>query len=367
MNLKIDKQLYDLVPLLTDEEYAGLEQNCIKNGIRDSIVIWKETKEPVYTVIDGHNRYKIAQKNKLKYDTVMVNFESKDEAKIWIINNCLDRRNLNDAQRIMLALKMDDIIKAKAKTQQIRKPKSVPTMLSEQKPIETRREVAKIAGTGRLAVDKMRTILDKGTPEQKEKVLSGKSTISAVSRDIKRVEKKEEIKRIPPSKLEGKYNVLLADPPWQYDITNTAIRGNADDQYPTMDIEKIKELPIENITLDNAVLFLWTTSSMIRKAFDVIEAWGFEFKTSMVWVKDRIGTGFYVRSKHEILLIGVKGSFTPMTTKLPDSAIMAKKEKHSKKPEIFYDIIEKMYAGQKYIELFARNERDGWDSWGEEI
>jgi len=231
---------------------------------------------------------------------------------------------------------------------------------------ETRVIAAKQAGFGGHATyEKAKVIVEKADKKQIERVNTGKSSINAVYKEIKRVERKEELREMPASKIEGKYNVLLADPPWQYDQQSTSIRGVADDHYPTMTIEEIQALPVREITLENAVLFLWTTTSMIKKAFSVIDAWGFEFKTSMVWVKSHIGTGFYVRSKHEIILIGVKGSFLPMTMEIPESVFFADKDKHSKKPSKIYDIIENMYPEQKYLELFQRGKlRKNWIGWG---
>jgi len=229
------------------------------------------------------------------------------------------------------------------------------------------KEAGKLSNVSMGTIAKVKVIEEKATEQQKKRLEKGKSSVSAVYREVKRIDKKEEIEKIPPQELKGKYNVFLADPPWQYEQAPAFMRGMVDDHYPTMDVEAIKKLPIKDMSLDNAVLFLWTTAVMIRKAFAVMEAWGFEFKTSMVWVKSHIGTGFYVRSKHEIILIGVKGSFLPMTTDIPESVFFADKGKHSEKPEILYEIIEKMYPGQKKIELFARKAKAGWTSWGNEL
>ena len=191
---------------------------------------------------------------------------------------------------------------------------------------------------------------------------------SFAKRVIKQKQRQYEIDRIPKQDLTGKYNVILADPPWDYDTKATALRGRALDHYPTMTIEEIRSLPVRDITLDNAALFLWTTNPIIMKAYLVVESWGFEYKTLLVWIKDKIGTGFYARSKNEIVLIGIKGKFRPMTTALPETVFYAKKGSHSSKPEIIYEIIEKMYPGQKYMELFKRGEkRKNWDCWGIDV
>jgi len=104
----------------------------------------------------------------------------------------------------------------------------------------------------------------------------------------------------------------------------------------------------------------------ILKVAEVMKSWGFEYKTNLTWVKNQMGVGHYVRGRHELLLLGIKGKIgTPII--VPDSVINAKRRKHSQKPDQVYEIIESMYPNKKYIELFARNQREGWTSWGDEI
>lgn len=164
---------------------------------------------------------------------------------------------------------------------------------------------------------------------------------------------------------EGKYSVLLADPPWTY--SNTGVDGAVDKEYPTMTIEKLCEMPVRELAAQNAVMFMWTTNPILEECFPVIESWGFEYKTNFCWVKKnkKTGIGFYVRGVHELLLICTKGQMLPEYT--PLSVIKEDAKGHSKKPDI-YGLIEKMYPNQKYIELFARNnvKRKRWSFWGNE-
>jgi len=164
---------------------------------------------------------------------------------------------------------------------------------------------------------------------------------------------------------EGKYNVLLIDPPWTY--RNIGVEGAVDNEYPTMTIEELCKMPIKDLIPENAVLFLWTTNPILEECFEVIRSWGFSYKTNFCWVKrnKKTGIGFYVRGIHELLLICIKGQMLPEYT--PLSIIEADAKEHSRKPEI-YDLIEKMYPNQKYLELFARNKekRKNWTYWGNE-
>jgi len=174
-----------------------------------------------------------------------------------------------------------------------------------------------------------------------------------------------------PELPKGKYNVILADPPWKYNDTceNGAIQSKgADKHYPVMTIQQLCKLDIPTLCVDNCILFLWVTSPFLEECFEVINSWGFKYKASFVWDKIKHNMGHYNSVRHEFLLMCIKGSFQPEEMKLYDSVISIEKtKKHSEKPEVFYEIIETLYPTGKKIELFARKERKGWDSWGNEI
>ena len=175
-----------------------------------------------------------------------------------------------------------------------------------------------------------------------------------------------EAQSLPPKT----YNVILADPPWQYN--NTGLNGAAANHYDTMSLTELGGL-LWSIGLniaDNAVLFLWVTNPMLEDAFDLINNWGFRYKTNIVWVKDRVGTGFYVRGMHELLLICTRGAMTPIDTNHTPpitSVLKAPTQEHSRKPDQVHDLIERLYPDCNYIELFARRPRPGWDVWGNEV
>lgn len=163
----------------------------------------------------------------------------------------------------------------------------------------------------------------------------------------------------------GRYDVVYADPPWKYDFSRSDSRS-IEAHYPTMSVEKISDLKVP--VAKDAVLFLWATSPKLREALTVMNAWNFEYKTSMVWVKDKVGMGYYSRGQHELLLIGTRGEISvPAPAKRRDSVIFAPVGNHSEKPEIVYEIIESMYPGRNYLELFARSKREGWTAWGLEV
>jgi N6-adenosine-specific RNA methylase IME4 len=172
-----------------------------------------------------------------------------------------------------------------------------------------------------------------------------------------------------PPLPEGKYNVIYADPPWRYDFSPTDSR-KIENQYPTMSLENIKELADRDDwpVADNAVLFLWGTTPKLRESLEVMEYWEFDYKTNAVWDKEIIGTGFWWRGQHELLLTGVKGSFSPPSEETRISSVIRhKREDHSRKPRLVYGIIEKMFPKGKGIELFSRDKySDYWKVWGYE-
>jgi len=170
-----------------------------------------------------------------------------------------------------------------------------------------------------------------------------------------------ETPELPP----GEYTIFYADPPWQY--SNTGFDESASQQYPTMALQKLKELKIPDMTSKQAVLFMWCTNPILPEGIELLKAWGFNYKTNMVWVKNKAPSmGWFLKTKHELLIIATRGESMHPEVK-HESVIYADVTKHSKKPEIFYEMIEQAYPNQKYIELFARNKRTNWESWGNEL
>jgi len=209
---------------------------------------------------------------------------------------------------------------------------------------------------------KARDVEFNNTPKDKERFLELFEEIGsewAFVSDQKQNEKNASI-----SLLKGKFDIVYADPPWRYYVNH--LRANPEKHYPTMSVKQICELVVPSS--ENAILFLWATNPMLEDALKVMESWGFNYKTNFVWVKNKFGTGFYVRGQHELLLIGVKGDVhAPEQSNRFSSVLNAPVAKHSEKPSQFYDIIEKMYPNARYLELFARNKREGWEAWGNEV
>ena len=167
-----------------------------------------------------------------------------------------------------------------------------------------------------------------------------------------------------PEIPEGTFDLIYADPPWRYEHNKTESR-DIENQYPTMELGKICALPIQEIAAPDCVLFLWATSPKLAESIQVIEAWGFVYRTCAVWDKEVIGMGYYFRQQHELLLVATKGSpGTPSPEHRASSVIRARRSLHSKKPEQVRDLIERMYPEARRVELFARQSEPSWMAWG---
>jgi N6-adenosine-specific RNA methylase IME4 len=166
---------------------------------------------------------------------------------------------------------------------------------------------------------------------------------------------------------DGKYRVIYADPPWAYENTMPDYMGVQDDHYQTLTVKQLCEMPVMEIANEDAVLFLWVTSPILAESFELIDAWGFEYKTSFIWDKVDHVMGHYNSVRHEFLLVCVRGSCPLDNKKLYDSVVTEPRSDHSRKPEIFREIIDTIYPNGNRIELFARKQTEGWDVYGNEV
>jgi len=202
------------------------------------------------------------------------------------------------------------------------------------------------------------------------RIKNGKAkNIRQARRDIEDEDRRKKL--VTPEDLTaiGKFDVIYADPPYTYDIKLSHSR-DIKHKYPVMSLEDIKSLRIP--AADEAVLFLWVPSGLNLEGLEVMKAWGFEFRSEFIWVKGKIGMGYWLRAQHEKLYIGTKGNFPrPPAEKLKSSVYTGIKGErsveHSSKPDYFYKVIESYFPGRRYLELFARKQRPGWKAWGNEV
>lgn len=178
----------------------------------------------------------------------------------------------------------------------------------------------------------------------------------------------------PPPFPKGRYNVILADPPWSYRDKAHAGKRGVEYKYPTMSIDDICALPVQSIAADDCSLFLWATHPNFPYGFQALKSWGFVFKTAaFVWIKlnkkaDTLfwGGGHYTRANPETILLGTRGKPKRVSASV-HSVVMSKVGKHSAKPPEVRERIVQLMGDVPRIELFARERVDGWDAWGLDV
>ena len=172
----------------------------------------------------------------------------------------------------------------------------------------------------------------------------------------------------------NKFNIIYADPPWQYkDKCNSGKRG-VHFKYPVMNIKDLKKLNINSISEDNCALCMWVTAPQLPVGLELLKSWGFTYKTVLfTWIKiysksgkPCIGMGSYSRSNAEFVLLGIKGRLKRESASV-SSVVISPREEHSKKPNIVRDKIVELFGDIPRCELFARQKINGWYSWGNEV
>ena len=203
----------------------------------------------------------------------------------------------------------------------------------------------------------------------------GRRDIATHVKAARRSQRERELGAKQTKLPERKYGVIVADPEWRFEPRSreTGIDRSADNHYPTSPTEAIIARDVASIAADDCALFLWATAPMLPQALMVMAAWGFEYKTHLIWHKMRSGkargTGYWATGEHELLLIGARGQIPAPATAMCGSFIAAPWQgRHSAKPEIFLQIIEREFPTLPKIELNRRGPpRLGWSAWGNEV
>jgi N6-adenosine-specific RNA methylase IME4 len=360
-------------------EFAALKDDIAEHGQREAIWVFQEQ------IVDGRHRF--AACSELGLEPRFCEFEgAAEDLPAFVVSLNLHRRHLNESQRAMVAANIARLEKGANQHAQICAPSQA--------------EAAELLSVSRRSVQVARKVLDQGVPELVEKVTSGEVAVSTAAKvaelpqaeqveivakgeaeilqaakkirarktEERREERLEKIVEISQGNaeigLEKTYPVIYADPPWRYEFAETESRA-IENQYPTMTLEDICALPISELATKDAILFMWATAPKLEEAMRVVSAWGFTYRTCLVWCKERMGMGYYARIEHELLLVATRGSMpAPAPENRPRSVFSKAREEHSAKPEYYYEVLEAMYPTLSRIELFSRNERKGWDAWG---
>lgn len=371
--------LSELFPLMQGREFDELVADIKTNGLREAI--WTYDGE----ILDGRNRWRACEAGQVAHRPMRE--YTGDDPVSFVVSLNLHRRHLDDNQRQVVAAKIATLPKGTNQHAQIAHP------------VPTQAEAAALLNVDRRGVQRARQVIDRGTPELVSAVESGRVSVSAAAdvaelpkaqqreivakgekeileaakqiragrQEVRRFERVERIATMAnpsPGLPTQRYPVIYADPPWRYEFAESESRA-IENQYPTMTIEEIRALDVVGMSTDDAILFMWATSPKLAEAMSVIEAWGFTYRSSAVWVKPQLGMGYYFRQQHELLLVATRGSIpAPAPADRPRSVVTADRLEHSAKPAEFAEAIERMYPTLPKIELFCRSPRDGWAVWG---
>jgi len=361
----------NLFPLMQGADFEALKQDISEHGQLEPIWL-----HPDGSIIDGRNRHRACIE--LGITPHFRTWDGAGSLVSFVVSLNLHRRHLDAGQRGMIGLKVKDALAeeiAAALPEQKRAaaetrwygPESETMHFVQLDKVhvpdsqrDARAEAAAVMNVGKGTMARAEQVA-KHAPDLADKVLAGTVKLNAAYREMKRRSIAE-----APSLPSRKYRVIYADPPWSYGNTMPPGTTQPDDYYPLMRTSDICALPIRDLAEQDSVLFLWTTSPHLPEAFDVISAWGFEYKTSFVWDKVKHNMGHYNSVRHELLLVCTRGSCTPDVPKLFDSVQTIERTEHSVKPEEFRTIIDTIYPYGKRIELFARKKIEGWETWGNE-
>jgi len=366
----------DSFPMMDKDRYGELVENIREYGQLEPITLCDGM------ILDGRNRYKACLE--LGIEPKTRNYNGDPWAYVWSMNG--ERRDLVAEQRYLiwkLCHEQSEAFQAekrriqeeanwKRSETQVGIPKEeikerAGTECSRTSKHPERKAKAIASKTNRGAVARGDKLAEK-RPDLADKVRKGEIKPAEAHRQMKRDEVAQKTADLP----DGKYVVIYADPPWSYnDKQSGSISesyGAAEKHYPIMSLSELKALPINELAADNSVLFLWSTAPLIEDALDLCRAWGFKYKAQFIWDKVQHNMGHYNSVRHELLLICTKGSCTPQNVKLYDSVqVIEKTKEHSRKPDLFRDIIDDLYPNGNRIELFARGDvPDGWNAWGNE-
>lgn len=371
-------ELANIFPRMPGEEFAALKADIKTNGLLEPIWLYDGK------VLDGRHRYYACQETSIEpsfreYTGV--------DPRGFVISLNLMRRHMNESQRSMVAAGLANLSRG------ARQDRSIDLSTTQE-------QAATMLNVSVPSVKRAAVVNNEGSPELIEAVQSGVVSVSAAA-DVATLPKQEQVeivakgekeillaaKTIRAKKAEDrrderitkiveisrgnqdlssdkKYPVIYADPPWRYEHIETESRA-IENQYPTMSLDEICDMPISNIAHDDCILFMWATSPKLEEAFRVLNAWGFTYRTCAVWDKEMIGMGYYFRQQHELLLVAVKGELpTPAPADRPSSVLREKRGVHSAKPEAMREYIESMYPRLDKIELFCRDAKEGWSVWG---
>jgi N6-adenosine-specific RNA methylase IME4 len=352
-----------LIPDMAPAEYEALRADIAERGLLAPVVLYEGQ------ILDGRHRYRACRE--VSAEPLYTTYTG-DDPVAYVVSVNIKRRHLAPSQLAVVALAVEQAYAPKARERQLAglkqhqavRPFSQSCQNGE--PVHSATLAAKAVGVSPRYISAAKQ-LAREAPELLPQVGSGQLTIPEAQKALRLRKKAAQVAEITsrdtgPLASIGPFSVRLADPPWRYEDAEPS--RSVENHYPTMPLDEIMALEIP--AAGDAVLFLWATSSMLPEALEVMAAWGFTYRTCLVWIKDRMGMGYYVRQQDELLLVGQHGNLPhPDPEDRPSSVISAPRGLHSAKPPVVHELIERMYPALDKVELFARGPcPDGWASWG---
>ncbi len=381
--------LAELFPAIEGEAFDALVEDIRRHGLHEEIVLLDGA------ILDGRNRYRACLMAGVEPHFVSFTgpaapqiFAGRDPLD-FVLSRNLHRRHLSESQRAMVAAKLATM------------PRGQP---GRNPPIGgiTAERAASLLNVGARSIERARVVREDGVEglataveagdvsvsaaaalaslplsEQAIIVARGKAEILAAAKHFRdentarkkalRAEKEARLGAKQRALPERRYGVIYADPEWRFEnwSDETGMDRAPENHYPTSDLETICQRDVAGIAAEDSVLFLWVPMSMLPDGLTVMARWGFTYKTGWVWVKDKAGLGRWVRSLHEVLLLGTRGSPPcPAPGTQWQSVVTAPLGRHSAKPKNFHRLIEDYFPTLPKIEMNARQARPGWDAWG---
>jgi len=374
----------ELFPMLPESEIRELADDIVTFGQRVPIVLLDGL------VLDGRNRLAAC-----RFADVAPMFEdyAGDDPLNYVLSINLHRRHLSTSQRALVAATLVDwdngINQTTAGSANLQTRKAAEKLsISERAVAAAKRirdhgaaELVTAIRDGRLSVHAGEALSDLGHEAQREALRLEEKQIVARAKAIRaerqrvghavRLTHMDMVRaggQATAGKLRRKAAVLYLDPPWRFGVRSeeTGREKSPENHYPTLTTDEIIELLVDlDPATENAVCFLWATNPMLFDGLRVLAAMGFAYVHHWIWDKEVAGTGYWGRDRHEILLIGRRGTVAaPLPGSQPETVHREKKTRHSAKPEFYAQTIERLFPSVTRLELFARGPRPGWDVWG---
>lgn len=346
-------------PLMPEAELEQLAKDIATRGQDLPIVLHQGQ------VLDGRNRLLACERAGVPPKTVEWDGRGGSPTAFAVGAN-IHRRHLTESQRAMLAAELLPLFEGEAKERQRAAGGDRRSVTAQGRGANgegtAAAQAASAVGSAERSVQRAKAVA-KQAPKLAEQVKQGEVTLKQAEKQIRTREQLKQVKAYRPP--QGKFPVIACDPPWPFEdeLEGDGARGGL--PYPPMTLEEICAFPVP--ADKDCILFLWVTNAHLvdGSALRVLQAWGFEPKTLITWVKDRMGVGRWVRNITEHVVVAVKGKPT-VTLKNQTTAISAPRRAHSEKPAEAFELFESLCPAEPKLELWARAERAGWVTSGAE-